>query len=67
MDSSTVILQHKKICDFITQKKIKQSLDILKDMIEHVTSGNLRDEYENIVSTYRNMLRYTLEGVKDPE
>jgi tetratricopeptide (TPR) repeat protein len=36
-------------------------------MIKHVTSGNLRDEYENIVTTYRNMLKYTLEGVKDPE
>jgi len=66
MDSGKVILQHKRLCDLIARKRIKQSLDILKDMVDHATSGNLKDEYENIVTTYRNMLKYTLEGVRDP-
>ena len=67
MDSSKVIQQHKRICKLISEKKVKQSLDILDGMITSSSGGYLRDEYENIVLTYRNILRYTIEGVKDPE
>jgi len=67
MDSTKVIQQHKRICKLISEKKVKQSLDILDGMITGSSGGDLRDEYENIVMTYRNILRYTIEGVKDPE
>jgi tetratricopeptide (TPR) repeat protein len=67
MDVAKVIQQHKRLCNFVSEKRIKQSLDILADMINSSTSGDLRDEYENIVMTYRNMLTYTIEGIKDPE
>ena len=67
MVTSNIIQQHKLICSLITQKRIKQSLDILQDMIVQASSGSLRDELEIIIMTYRNMLKYTLEGVKDPE
>ncbi len=30
-------------------------------------AGHLRDEYNNLVMTYRNMLSYTIEGINDPE
>ncbi len=46
MDSGKVILQHKRLCDLIARRRIKQSLDILKDMVDHASSGNLKDEYE---------------------
>ncbi|MBK9391088.1 MAG: tetratricopeptide repeat protein [Bacteroidetes bacterium] len=36
-------------------------------MIVSASSGDLRDEYENIVMTYRNMLTYTIDGINDPE
>jgi tetratricopeptide (TPR) repeat protein len=67
MDVAKVILQHKRICNTVAEKKIKQSLDILSDMIQGTSAGDLRDEYENIVMTYRNMLTYTIEGINDPE
>lgn len=67
MDSAKIIQQHKRLCNLVSEKKIKQSLDILADMITSSSSGDLRDEYENIVMTYRNMLTYTIEGIKDPE
>ena len=67
MDTSKVILQHKRICKLVSDKKIKQSLDILEDMILVSSLGELRDEYNNIVMTYRNMLTYTIEGIHDPE
>ena len=36
-------------------------------MISVSSLGDLRDEYNNIVMTYRNMLTYTIEGINDPE
>jgi tetratricopeptide (TPR) repeat protein len=67
MEILKVIQQHKRIGKLITEKKVKQSLDILDGMISESSGGDLRDEYDNIVLTYRNILRYTIEGVKDPE
>ncbi len=51
----------------LQERKIKQSLDILSDMITAATAGDLRDEYNDMVMTYRNMLSYTIEGINDPE
>ena len=67
METLKVIQQHKRIGKLIPEKKIKQSLDILDGMIAESSGGFLRDEYDNIVLTYRNILRYTIEGVRDPE
>jgi len=67
MDVAKVILQHKRICNLVADRKIKQSLDILSDMTSETSTGELRDEYENVVMTYRNMLTYTIEGINDPE
>ena len=67
MDSLKVIQQHKRIGKLISEKRVKQSLDILDGMITESSGGSLRDDYDNIVLTYRNILRYTIEGVKDPE
>jgi tetratricopeptide (TPR) repeat protein len=67
MDVAKVIQQHKRLCQLVSQKKLKQSLDILADMIINTSSGDLKDEYENIVMTYRNMVTYTIEGIEDPE
>lgn len=67
MDVSKVIQQHKRLCTLISEKKIKQSLDILDDMISGSSSGDMRDEYDNLEMTYRNMLTYTIEGIEDPE
>ena len=67
MDISKAILQHKRLCTLVSEKKIKQSLDILNDLIQSSSSGDLRDEFNDIEMTYRNMLTYTIEGIKDPE
>jgi tetratricopeptide (TPR) repeat protein len=67
MDISKVIQQHKRLCSLVSEKRIKQSLDILADMISIASSGDMRDEYDNIEMTYRNMLTYTIDGINDPE
>jgi tetratricopeptide (TPR) repeat protein len=67
METLKAIQQNKRIGRLVSEKKVKQSLDILEDMISNSSGGFFRDEYESIVLTYRNILRYTIEGVKDPE
>ena len=67
MDVSKVIQQHKRLCTLISERKIKQSLDILADMISFSSSGDMRDEYNDLEMTYRNMLTYTIDGINDPE
>ncbi len=67
MDVATIIKKHKKLGRLVAEKKIKQSLDILSDMILNSSSGDLKDKYEDLVMTYRNMVTYTIEGIQDPE
>jgi tetratricopeptide (TPR) repeat protein len=67
MDIVKVIKQHKKLCDLVSERKIKQSFDLLKEMIAIAPAGELRDEYDNLEMTYRNMLTYTIDGINDPE
>jgi len=66
-DINKTIQQYKQLCNLVSEKKIKQSLDILSDMIKNVTAGDFHDEYNNLVMTYRNMLTYTIDGIIDPE
>jgi tetratricopeptide (TPR) repeat protein len=65
-DINKTIQQHKYLCNLVSERKIKQSLDILSDMIKNTSAGDFHDEYDNLVMTYRNMLTYTIEGINDP-
>ncbi|HZL76488.1 MAG TPA: tetratricopeptide repeat protein [Bacteroidales bacterium] len=66
-DINKTIQQHKHLCNLVSERKIKQSLDILSDMMTNASSGDFHDEYDDLVMTYRNMLTYTIEGINDPE
>jgi tetratricopeptide (TPR) repeat protein len=67
MDVAKIILQHKRLGRLISTKRIKQGLDVLADMIKSSPSGDFRDELEDIVMTYKNILTYTIDGIEDPE
>ncbi|MDF1560690.1 MAG: tetratricopeptide repeat protein [Bacteroidales bacterium] len=67
MNINTVILQHKRVCNFVVRRKVKQSFDIMADMLDSVSVGGLRDEFHKLQSTYMNILTYTVEGISDPE
>ncbi len=67
MNTGTIILQHKKICNLVVRRKVKQSFDLMADMLENVSVGGLRDEFGELRMTYLNILKYTVEGIHDPE
>ncbi|HUW92469.1 MAG TPA: tetratricopeptide repeat protein [Bacteroidales bacterium] len=67
MNISAIILQHKRVCNLVVRGKVKQSLDIMSDMLDNVSFGGFRDEFEDLRLTYGNMLKYTIDGIKDPD
>ncbi len=48
-------------------KRIKQSLEVLSGLARQTGLGDHQVQLEHLETTYQNMLRYTLEGVKDPD
>ncbi|MFN2314956.1 MAG: tetratricopeptide repeat protein, partial [Bacteroidales bacterium] len=67
MNTGTIILQHKRICNLVVRRKVKQSFDLMADMLENVSVGGLKDEFSELGMTYLNILKYTVEGIHDPE
>jgi len=67
MNINTVILKHRSVCNLIVKRKVRQSFDIMSDMLDNVSDGELRDQFTELQMTYRNILRYTVEGIHDPE
>lgn len=67
MNTGTIILQHKRICNLVVRRKVRQSFDLMADMLENVSVGGLKDEFNELRMTYLNILKYTVEGIHDPE
>lgn len=59
--------QYHQLCSLIHSRKIKDALDILNQMISEAGFSDYFVQQEHLESTYEQMLRYTLEGVHDPE
>ncbi|MEX0983156.1 MAG: tetratricopeptide repeat protein [Bacteroidales bacterium] len=59
--------KYDQLCSLIHGRKIKDALDILKELISEAGYSDFFVQQEHLESTYEQMLRYTLEGVHDPE
>ena len=59
--------QQKKVEEALSEKRIKEALAILGELTRSHHGGNLIDEHYNLEFTYKSMLKYTVEGVNDPE
>jgi len=67
MEPAKVIARYKKIGDLVMDGRIKNSLDQIKDLVAKSSNADHKNQLENIEMTYRNMIRYTVEGIHDPE
>jgi len=67
MNINTIILQHRSVCNLVVRKKVRQGLEIMSDMLDNVSVGELRNEFQELQMTYRNILQYTVDGIQDPE
>ena len=59
--------KYQEICQSISRRKVKRALDILKDLVVESQLGDLKDRLQEVETTYENILKYTVEGVQDPE
>ena len=58
---------YQNICNQIGRKQIKNALDNLDLLVGSASGGDFSDRLHNLEMTYENLLRYTIEGVEDPE
>ncbi len=59
--------QHRQICQALADKRIKDSLDHILNLVKTSHDGDLIDAQYNLEFTYKNILKYTVEGISDPE
>jgi hypothetical protein len=67
MTVKEIKVAHKNICQLLSEKKIKDSLDKIQELVKESQNGDLIDSHYNIEFTYKNILKYTVEGISDPE
>ncbi len=67
MNISDIKRQQEVIEQALTEKRIKDALSLLGKLTRSNHGANLIDEQYNLEFTYKSMLKYTVEGVNDPE
>lgn len=67
MTEKELKLKYSEIGDFLARRKLKPAFDLLENIIRENGLGNYYDEYRTLEQTYHYMLRYTVEGIRDPE
>ncbi len=67
MIDKTIKLQYNEICLNLAERKLKPTFDLLEKLIvEHGLVVRL-EEWRTLEQTYQFMLKYTVEGIQDPE
>jgi len=56
-----------KICNLLSERKLKPAFDLLDQLISVNSLGEYRDEFASLEQNYKFMLKYTVEGINDPE
>lgn len=67
MEQVKVLNKHKMISSLVLDKRVKQAIDNIKDFALQSSKSEHPERLESLATTYRNMIRYTAEGVHDPE
>ncbi len=58
---------HRTICRLLSERKLKPAFDLLGTMITANGLGEFSDQQLDLEQNYRYMLKYTVEGITDPE
>lgn len=67
MNESEIRYSHAAICALLEERKLKPAFDLLGKMIAANGLGEFSDQQLDLEQNYRFMLKYTVEGIKDPE
>lgn len=67
MEIRKILEKHHQVSKLVNKRHIRAALEILKDFLKYTPAEEFRRRLENMESTYEHMLKYTIEGVNDPE
>ncbi|NQU86507.1 MAG: hypothetical protein HQ541_12170, partial [Mariniphaga sp.] len=67
MTEKEIHTKYTHICDNISERKLKPAFDQLEKLISEFNLNQFNDECRNLEQTYHYMLKYTVEGINDPE
>ncbi len=59
--------QYNEICNNLAARRLKPAFDLIGKLISQNSLGEYTDEFRNLEETYHFMLKYTVEGIRDPE
>ncbi len=59
--------KYAEVCSNLAARRLKPAFDMLGKLISENGLGIYNDEYRNLEETYHFMLKYTVEGIRDPE
>jgi tetratricopeptide (TPR) repeat protein len=60
-------IKYNEICQNLADRKLKPAFDLLENWIRENNLLIYLDEWRNLEQTYNYMLKYTVEGIQDPE
>ncbi|MCK3685285.1 tetratricopeptide repeat protein [Maribellus sp. YY47] len=67
MNNQELKIQYNAICDDLAKRQLKPAFDRLEKLINESNQLLFLDEWRNLDQTYHFMLKYTVEGIQDPE
>jgi tetratricopeptide (TPR) repeat protein len=67
MNETEINNTHNNICNLLAERKLKPAFDLLEKMIRTHGLGELIDQQLDLEKNYSFMLKYTVEGITDPE
>jgi tetratricopeptide (TPR) repeat protein len=59
--------KYRQICNLLSARKLKPAFDLLEELIAGTGLGEFRNQLFNLEQNYKFMLKYTVEGINDPE
>ena len=67
MHIQVIIEKDQQVYDLVSKKRVKNALEVLSEMVVMSKQADYRSQIEDLQETYENMLKYTIEGIRDPE
>lgn len=67
MTDKDLTIRYGEINNFLAERKLKPAFDRLKKLAEENQLVVFNDKWRELDQTYHYMLRYTVEGIRDPE
>lgn len=61
-----VIKDHQAICSLLHSRKVRQAVFLLRNMVKESSREYINERLEELMGTYRNILKHSFSDVKDP-